>query len=61
MGATLAPAAISVLPAEIHAWLPAEEDDLLNILSHLDQLFSLALKNAVHDAFDLCHHWHRLS
>jgi hypothetical protein len=35
--------------------LPAQEDDLLNIFSHLDQLFSLAFKNAMHDALYLCH------
>jgi hypothetical protein len=35
--------------------LPSKEDDLLNILSHLDQLFSLAFKNAMHDALNLCH------
>jgi hypothetical protein len=47
------------LPTEIHL-LPAKEPDFLNILAQLDQLFSLAFKNAVHDAFDLCHYWHRL-
>ena len=35
--------------------LPAKEDDFLNILPQLEQLLSLAFKNAVHDAFNLCH------
>jgi hypothetical protein len=40
--------------------LPAKEDEFLNILAHLDQLFALAFKNAVHHAFNLCHYRHRL-
>jgi hypothetical protein len=53
-------AKLNFLPAEIHL-LPAKEPDFLNILAQLDQLFSLAFKNAVHDAFILCHYRHRLS
>jgi hypothetical protein len=53
-------AKLNFLPAEFHV-LPAKEDDFLNILAQLEQLLSLAFKNAVHDAFNLCHYWHRLS
>ena len=52
-------AKLNSLPAEIYL-LPAKEDDFLNILTQLEQLFSLAFKNAVHDAFNLCHNRHRL-
>jgi hypothetical protein len=55
----LPPAKLNFWPAEIHL-LPAKEDDFLNILAQLEQLFSLAFKNAVHNAFDLRHYWHRL-
>ncbi len=33
---------------------------MLKIISQLVQLFSLALKNTVHDAFNLCRYCHRL-
>ena len=53
-------AKLNFLPAEIHL-LPAKEDHFLNILAQLEQLFSLTFKNAVHDAFNFCYYWHRLS
>ncbi len=52
-------AKLNFLSAATHL-LPAKEDYFLNILLQLDQLLSLAFKNAMHDAFDLCHYWHRL-